>query len=157
MKQAPPAFVDRAAIGNTLDHGAPIHRLKIEVHPKPAQQIAADLAEGCVVVDVGRHQQRDFFAVIASIRNGALGSRQVVGHRHGRDAGGFGDIGRAAGEIRPARAPRIGAVAGAGEHEVRLLRGGQNRTAQLDVVERRLQMIEAQDADPAERVLRFQT
>src|SRR5262249_43989448 len=90
--QAPAAFFHRAAIGGALDHGAPVRRLEVDVQAQAAQQVAADLAERVVVVDVRGDQQNDLLPLVAGLGDRPFRGGQVFGHRHRGGAARFRDV-----------------------------------------------------------------
>src|SRR5204862_385399 len=61
---APAPFVDRVLVVAALNHGAPVHALKIDVHAKLLQEIGPDLALSVEDRIVGRRDEDDLLALV---------------------------------------------------------------------------------------------
>ncbi len=142
VEQAPAALVHRIRLGAPLHQGRPVHRLVIDVHAKPLQQIGRDIRQRLGAGDVGRRQQHDCLARVTGRRQLGLHLRQIARAGQRRHPG-IARHRRVRAEIPGAVAPQAGIGADHARHVVGLRDGADQRAANRRVVERFRQLVEA--------------
>ena len=130
---------------------APVQRGVLHVHADLLQQVGGDVALRLGDGDIGRHQQHDRLALVA--RGGQqLPCRRMVALALQRLAADLGIQRRARREEAGQGLPQRFVVADHGMHVVGLVQRDLHRAARADVVERRIQMIDTERTDIAERI-----
>ena len=143
MHDRPAALVDWFPTGTALRHRAPIGLDDLHIHAEFLQRVVCDIAHRADRDEVGRTDDHHFLAVVARRLKRAACLVQIAWHGRRTDLAAI----RCAARQHRLTTVVCGAVApGDRGHVVVLIDRHQHRAADRDVVERRMQMVEAQDA-----------
>ena len=150
QEDVPTALIRRIAVGAALDDTGPVHRLHLHVQPGLAQLLGEHLGGVVHIGDVGGLQQHDGAAVIARLLEEGLCLLEVLTFL---EPAGVGIVfhRRAVAEVGR-HCLGVLAVAEGGLHVVGLLDQVQHGLPRLYIVEGRVQEVEADLANLAERV-----
>ncbi len=151
VEDVPAALGRRVLLGPAGADRAPIERLVVHVHADLAQQVGGHVALRLGDRDVGGDQQHDLLALVARLGQQLLGL--VIAARALQDVAARLRVDRRAGrEEARQRLPQRLVVADDGAHVVFLAQRHHHGPARAHVVERRVEVVDAERADVAERV-----